>query len=191
MIKEKLKLIDELTSPLFRIMWVYNFDNPARRAFDNNICAFHIGNGLILTVAHNLRLEAGIFHSIDDAIYRQEILPKFNQEQAAAFDRIFPIDEATNKRYANIPNPQDRLNIINTLKQINFDTRWINFNRKNICKPYLIVQFRGAHYFNDPAFDSLFNMNTYFNEASSGRNTFLIELSLPMHGIAKILRFTA
>lgn len=178
MIKGKLKLIDEQTSPLFRIMWIYDTDNPARRHFDNNICAFHIGNGVILSVAHNLRLEAGIFHSIDNEIYRQEILPRFSPAQAAAFDLLYPLDAATNKRHANLANPQDRINIINTLKQINFDSRWISFNSKNICKPYLIVQFRGNHFFNDPMVDSLFNSTTYFNEVSSNRNTFLIELEL-------------
>jgi len=178
MITSKLKLIDEQTSPLFRIMWVYNFDNPARRQFDNNICAFHIGNGLILSVAHNLRVEAGIFHTIDDEIYQREILPCFSQAQSAAFDHLYPLDTATNRRYANIPNPQDKMNIINTLKQINFDTRWISFNQKKICKPYLIVQFKKDHFFNDAGLDDLFDARTYFNEASLYRNTYLIELEL-------------
>ena len=43
--EKKLALIDEQKSPLFRTMSVFNDDEPARRAFDNNICAFHIGNG--------------------------------------------------------------------------------------------------------------------------------------------------
>ena len=47
-----IELIDEQTSPLFRIMFIHNMNEPARRHFDNNICAFHIGQGLILSVAH-------------------------------------------------------------------------------------------------------------------------------------------
>ena len=51
---KKLELINENNSPLFRIMSVYNSSAP-NKAFANNICAFHIGKGIIVSVAHNLR----------------------------------------------------------------------------------------------------------------------------------------
>ena len=73
--KEKiLELINEQRSPLFRIMSVYNENEPAKRKFDNNICAFHIGNGYILSVAHNIRLEAGLFRSISEQEFQRDIV---------------------------------------------------------------------------------------------------------------------
>lgn len=69
MINRKLELINEQTSPLFRIMWVYNSNDVIRKQFANNICAFHIGNGYILSVAHNLKTESGIVNSMDESIF--------------------------------------------------------------------------------------------------------------------------
>jgi len=42
---QKLAAINDMTSPLFRIMSVHNGNEPQRRQIDNDICAFHIGNG--------------------------------------------------------------------------------------------------------------------------------------------------
>ena len=69
MLNKQIELTNEQTSPLFRIMWLYNADEPTRRQFENNICAFHIGNGLILSVAHNLKTEAKILKSIDGSLF--------------------------------------------------------------------------------------------------------------------------
>ena len=70
---KQLELTHEQTSPLFRIMCIQNRDEPHRRHFENNICAFHIGNGYILSVAHNLKTEATIFKSIDNGRYLTDI----------------------------------------------------------------------------------------------------------------------
>jgi hypothetical protein len=61
---KQLELTHEQTSPLFRIMFTQNLEEAQRRHFENNICAFHIGQGYFLTVAHNLKTEAKIFKSI-------------------------------------------------------------------------------------------------------------------------------
>lgn len=55
--KQKLKLVNEQSSPLFRITSVLNHNNSSDRKFSNNICAFHIGKGYILSVAHNLKIK--------------------------------------------------------------------------------------------------------------------------------------
>ena len=125
MITKQLELTNEQTSPLFRLMWVHNINEPNRRHFDNNICAFHIGNGFILSVAHNLRIEASIFKSLDDIIFAAEILPHLDAAQTLLFNRCYPLDPLTNKRYINIINPNDLQLVIASLKQINFDTRWL------------------------------------------------------------------
>jgi hypothetical protein len=64
MVTKKKELVNEQTSPLFRIMWIHNDTEPARRVFDNNISSFHIGHGFILSVAHNKRIQALLFKSI-------------------------------------------------------------------------------------------------------------------------------
>ena len=107
MLAKQLELTHEQTSPLFRIMWIQNSNDPQRRHFENNICAFHIGNGYILSVAHNLKAEAKIFKSIAQSLYETAILPYLNSVQAQLFETCFPLDVTTNKRYWNSANPND------------------------------------------------------------------------------------
>lgn len=177
-LNKQLELTNEQTSPLFRIMWIQNRDEPFRRHFENNICAFHIGNGFILSVAHNLKVEANIFKSIDNGIYLTDIFPYLNSEQAQLFESCYPLEPATQKRYANVTNPNDFQSIINLLKQINFDTRWTTMMKRNICKPHLVIQFKDNLFYNKPELSALFNQNTYFAEPVIQRHTFLVEVEL-------------
>ena len=85
MTDKKLELINEQTSPLFRIMWVHDALEPTLRKFDNNICAFHIGNGYILSVAHNLRSAAGFPRSVTEEIYHTDIAPRLDDNQKCFF----------------------------------------------------------------------------------------------------------
>ena len=48
---QKLDLINENNSPLHRIMSIFSTDIKLRRFFKNNISAFHIGNGIVVSVA--------------------------------------------------------------------------------------------------------------------------------------------
>lgn len=178
MLTRQLELTNEQTSPLFRLMWLHNVNEPNRRHFDNNICAFHIGNGFILSVAHNIKTEALIFKSIDNAIFTADILPHLNPVQIQLFNQCYPLDLQTNKRYINLINPGDIQTVAETLKQINFDTRWLTLTQRNICKPYLIIQFKNNQFYNDPALTRHFNGNTYFHEPSISRYTFLVEVEL-------------
>jgi hypothetical protein len=178
MITQKLSLIDEQTSPLFRVMYVANPDEPARRHFDNNIVAFHIGGGYILSVAHNLRSEAGLFKSVDDAIYQQEIVPKLDPAQKELFDQCFFLDMYTNKRYINIPDPNTAQSVISILNQIQFDTRWVTLMERKFCRPYLIVHFNNDQYYNDPSLTGQFDSHSHFPEPSLNKHSFLIELEL-------------
>lgn len=139
---KKFDLIDEQKSPLFRIMSIYNNDDPARRKFENNICAFHIGNGYILSVAHNLRIEAQLFRSIPEDIFQNQIIQHLDEGQSQLFNQCYILDSQTNKRYRNLSDPNLFQQLINILNRINFDTRFINFYENNICKPFLIIQFR-------------------------------------------------
>lgn len=178
MLTRQLELTNEQTSPLFRLMWLENVNEPTRRHFDNNICAFHIGNGFILSVAHNIRTEALIFKSIDNSVFEADILPHLNPAQTQLFNQCYPLDPQTDKRYINIINQADVQTVVDTLNQINFDTRWLTLTQRNICKPYLIIQFKNNQFYNDSALTGHFNGNTYFHEPSLSRYTFLVEVEL-------------
>lgn len=173
---KKLELINEQSSPLFRIMWVYDIADPAKRRFDNNICAFHVGKGLILSVAHNLRLESGILRSIEETIYQAEILPRLNPTQTQLVNRCYSLDRTTNKRYINNISNNDISELVNSFKQANFDTRWLTLTQRNFCKPYLIVQFRNNQFYNSATLTGNFTPNYSFHEPDISRYTFLIEL---------------
>lgn len=177
-LNKQLELTNEQTSPLFRIMWIQNREEPHRRHFENNICAFHIGNGFILSVAHNLKVEANIFKSIDNTLYLTAIFPHLNPEQRQLFESCYPLELGYEKRYANITNPNDFQNIINLLKQINFDTRWTTLMNHKITKPHLVIQFKDHLFYNNPELSQHFNPTTYFEEPQIKRHTFLVEVEL-------------
>ncbi|MFZ4399318.1 MAG: hypothetical protein ACOYO1_04725 [Bacteroidales bacterium] len=177
MITKKLELTNELYSPLFRIMWVSNANEVLRRQFDNNISAFHIGNGFILSVAHNLRSESQLIKSLEESIYQSEIIPKLNPAQIQLMNQCYLLDPLTHKRYLNIVNQTDVQGIMDILRNINFDTRWITLAARNFCKPHLIVQFKEPLFYKDINLTAAFKeKNTAFQEPSLNRHTFLIEL---------------
>jgi len=173
-----LELINEQTSPLFRIMSVHNADEPTRRQFANNISAFHVGNGFIISVAHNLRPESQAFKSLSEDRFQNEIIANCTADERVLLSRCFILDNHTNKRYINITNQNDVQPLIEALRRINFDTRWVTLYEQNICKPFLIVNFRENSFYNDPAATQLFNANRTFHEPDINSYTFLIELEL-------------
>lgn len=178
LLQKQLELTHEQTSPLFRIMWVHNADEPHRKQFENNVCAFHIGNGYVLSVSHNLKKEAQSFKSIENAIYLTDIFPFLNSEQAHFFETCFPLDLNTQKRYLTVNNPNDFQQIIHLLQQINFDTRWVTLTQRNICKSYLILQFKNNQFYNNLDLTRYFNPSTAFSEPAINRHTFLVEVEL-------------
>jgi hypothetical protein len=177
-LNKQLELTHEQTSPLFRIMWIQNRDEAHRRHFENNICAFHIGNGFILSVAHNLKVEANIFKSIDNAQYLTDIFPLLNAEQRQFFESCYPMGFGEERRYSVISKPKDFQSIIGLLKQINYDTRWITMMDRKICRPHLVVQFKDNLFYNKPELSVHFNQATSFAESAINRHTFLVEVEL-------------
>lgn len=178
MLAQQLELTNEQTSPLFRIMWIQNSNEPHRRHFENNICAFHIGNGLILSVAHNLRTEATLFKTIDQNIYASEIAPLLNSVQAQLFENCFVLNPTTQKRHWNSANPHDYQMAMDVLRQINFDTRWITMMNNQISKPHLIIQFKNPSFYNNEDLTAHFTAENYFAEPAINRHTFIVEVTL-------------
>jgi len=178
MLTRQLELTNEQTSPLFRLMWVSEATDPNRRKFNNNICAFHIGNGFILSVAHNIKSEAQIFNAMEQSFFVSEILPLLNPEQQLLFNGSYPLDVATGKRHLSTTDQKAIQAIIATLKQIHFDTRWLTLMERNFCKPHLIIQFKNNQFYNDPELTRHFNSHSYFPEPPLNKHTFLVEVEL-------------
>ena len=178
MTNNKQYLIDEQTSPLQRIMCVYNVDDPQKRTFENNICAFHIGNGYFLSVAHNLRIQAGFYRSISEALYRKELFPILDGSQTRFLDQHYFFDEYAQKRYLNNADPTAIQNIVAILKQKRFDTRWVTLAQKKVCTTCLVFQFRNNTFYNDTAATQLFTAERQMYDTEAHKHTFLIEVEL-------------
>ncbi len=171
-------LIAEQTSPLQRIMWIYNIDEPQRRTFENNICAFHIGNGYFLTVAHNLRSQAGLYRSIDEDLYKKEIFPKLDGSQSRLLDTHYFFDPYTRKKYINSLDPANLQAIAAILKQKRFDTRWVTLAQKKICDPCLVFQFKDNAFYSDPVLTQYFGDNRRMYDNDAQKHTFLVNVEL-------------
>ncbi len=178
MIARKLSAINDQTSPLFRIMAIQNDLEPQWRQFDNNICAFHIGKGFILSVAHNLRLEANLFKSITEERLQSEIIPHLESGELQHLNQILVSYEGTGKRYLNVVNPNDIQMFTSALKRIRFDTRWITLYKKQIATPYLFIQQRNPVFYANPSVHDQFNPLLTFTDPVSGRASYLIETRL-------------
>ncbi|MBC7554373.1 MAG: hypothetical protein H7257_10385 [Taibaiella sp.] len=178
MITSKRQLIDEQTSPLHRIMWLYNADEPQKRTFENNICAFHIGNGYFLSVAHNLRMQAGYIKSIDEAMYQKEILYKLDGSQKVFMDQHYFTDDYTRKMYINHADAAAIQGITAILKQKRFDTRWVTLAEKGICNPHVVVQFRDNSFYNNPSLTLGIPPHKVIFEPEAKKYTFLLEVEL-------------
>lgn len=178
MLNQQLELINEQTSALFRLMWIDDIRESKRRSFDNNICAFHIGNGFLLTVAHNLRTEAQLLKSFENSFFKNRILPMLNPAQLQLFNQYYPLDQYTDKRYLTLQHPAEMKTVMELFHQINFDTRWFNLMQNNCANPYLIIQFKDNLFYNNPELTTLFNNSTSFLEQQLNRQTFLLEVEL-------------
>ncbi len=178
LINKKQALIDEQTSPLQRIMWIYNIEEPKKRTFENNICTFHIGKGYFLSVAHNLRIQAGYYKSIDEELFRREIFPKLDGSQNRFLEQQYFYDAYTQKRYLNSTDPANLQTVNNILKQKRFDTRWVTMAEKRICVPHLLFQFKNNSFYNDSWITRQFDTNHMFYDAEQHKYIFLLEVEL-------------
>lgn len=176
--QKKLDLVNEETSPLFRIMAAYNDNDPRKRQFDNNICAFHIGKGFILSVAHNLRIKKPLLPSIPENIYQDRIINNLSQNDRTIFDANYTLDNNTDKRHLAAIQNNVAQQLAQKLESIRFDSRFVSMYNDGICKPFLIIQFRDNIFYNDETLTQEINPNHIFHEAQLSRNTFIFELEL-------------
>jgi len=174
---KKLKLIDENSSPLFRIMSVYNSSAP-NKAFANNICAFHVGKGIIVSVAHNLRALDRLPLLISDSFYQNELCNKIIAADRPVFDQTYPLIPGTTQRIATGLTPTNGEPLAKKLDDAKVDRRYTKLYSENCCKPFLVTTFRNNAFCNDTSLNAHFPANHSFPEPSLNRFTFLIELEL-------------
>ena len=174
----KNSLIDEQSSPLFRIMSIYNDNDPIRRKFEGNVSAFHIGNGFILSVAHYLHMTLPLVSSAPDAFFQTDILPKLSKGEGNQLLQHFPLDTTTQKRYLNVANPKIAQSLASKLRAAKCDTRIETLYSKGVCKPFLIIQFKNNQFFNNSILTAQINPAHIFHEPQLNRYTFLLELEL-------------
>jgi hypothetical protein len=158
-------------------MSVFNDDEPTRRYVNNNICAFHIGNGYILSVAHNLRT-TGIPSSMPVAEF-QSLLGGLDVTQQALFNGSYSLDPQTNKRYINPGVDQvTTAQIAEALNKSPYDNRWLTFYTRNICRPFLMIELRSNQFYGDASATQQINPVHIYFEPQTARHTFLLELQL-------------
>jgi hypothetical protein len=177
MINKKINLIDENNSPLQRIMSVYNSNEPNKK-FSNNICAFHIGNGIIMSVAHNLRSMDLLPIMLSDNYYQNELKAKIAVADHPAFDQIYPIDPVSGKRILTGVNQAAANGFITKMNEAKVDRRYSKLYTDDCCKPFLVSSFKQNAFCDEAALNARFHANHSFNEQAINRHTFLIELEL-------------
>ena len=176
MVAKKLELINECTSPLFRIMSVYN-PNGANRAFTNNVCAFHVGNGLIVSVAHSVSKLEGITPVVSANYFQHEILDKLDGADRPFFEQVYSVVEG-NQRFSIPLNQTDRNTALQKLTERKVDRRYSTLYSNHCCSPYLVLSFRDDAFCGDPALRVHFSATRRFHESPIKRFTFLLKLDL-------------
>ncbi|MHC1780973.1 MAG: hypothetical protein AB9922_12135 [Bacteroidales bacterium] len=174
---KKIELINENSSPLFRIMSVYNSTAP-NKAFANNICAFHIGKGIILSVAHNLRALDRLPPLISDSFYKNELVNKINPADKPLFEQTYPNVPRTTQRIATGITEVNREVLAKKLDDAKVDRRYTKLYGEKCCKPFLVTTFRNNAFCNDAELNKHFPAYHSFPEPNIKRHTFLIELEL-------------
>jgi hypothetical protein len=175
---QKMQLIEEQTSPLFRIMSVYDDSDVVKRKFDANIIAFHVGKGLILSVGHYMPLKLPLLWSIPEQYFQSKILPSFSHGDRNFIIQHFLLDNNSQKRYLNAPNDRITQILIKKFKDNQIDTQIQSLYAQGICKPFIIIQFKNDKFFNSPAATAKINPDHVFYEKHLNRYTFILELDI-------------
>src|ERR1041384_237948 len=171
-------LIDEQTSPLFRIMSIFDDADPVKRKFRSASAGFHVGNGYIISVDHFLHSTIPLVPSAPEPFFQNEILPKLNRADANQLLQHYALDATTQRRYLNVTNEKTAQALARKLRAAKCDTRIETLYSKAVCKPFLIVQFKNNSFFNDATLTSQINPAYNFHEISINRYTFLLQLDL-------------
>jgi hypothetical protein len=174
----RIMLTQDETSPLHRIMAIYDSELGGRQKFSNNICAFHIGRGYILSVAHNLRTQELLPLSIPAAVFRSNVLAKLSPADQNTLTAFYPLDHATQKHHLSNVTQQNAQQAIEIMNRSSLDRRFVTLYQTGICSPHLIIQFREDRFYAEKDYASILPAHAHFYEPDVGRHTFKIDLEL-------------
>jgi hypothetical protein len=171
------KAIDELTSPMFRIMTSVNLEEPGRRQLSNDILGFHIGDGYFLSVAHNLRTSYQIPRSLPVNTFQTDILDKLDDDDTAFIEDKYNIDPNTQKKHVKSITDQAIIKrMTDIFVKANFNTSHVHAYENNYAKPICVIHFRDHEFYGDSALNAKFDNTTYIHEVNLNRHTYILEL---------------
>ena len=176
MISNKFDLIIEEKSPLFRIVGVWNANNPLRRSFSYNVCAFHIGNGFIMTVGHVLRSPVPVT-TFRMAEFSSKLEPLLDKDEKVLFAESYELDEKSNLMHM-IPTTPNVLEIQNALRKAKFDNRSLNLEKGKLLQPALVIDFNGVDFYHDRSLTVQFDPVNIIHDGTTDRHLFYIDLQL-------------
>lgn len=175
---QKLDLINENHSPLHRIMSIFNIDMKQSRFFKNNICAFHIGNGFVVSVAHNLKSFNRLPPLLTNNYFQNELYAKIDTSDYLLFDEAYPNIPNLNYRLLTTSDLNIANELANKLDTAKVDRSYNNLYNYKCCKPYLVASFRNNVFCGDTSLSTHFNASNSFYESELKRHTFFLELEL-------------
>lgn len=174
-----IKLVEDNTSPLFRIKSVFNYDHKPTMKMLNNILCGHIGNGYFISVAHNLKSNYEIPLGVPNSMFESEFLACFNEAEKTMIRSKFNYDNTSDKFILKGIQDKNELNLLKTkINSCSFDTTFANSYNRGLVKPYLIVQFKSKLFYGDQTITNLIDPNNYFNEQNIKKHSYIIELEL-------------
>ncbi|NEW79337.1 MAG: hypothetical protein GZ086_07915 [Gelidibacter sp.] len=180
----KLKsLIEEQTSPLFRIMSAYNFADLNTHYFQNNISCFHIGKGYFLSVFHNLRTK-NIPRQISEVDFLGFFKKVSDPLSIALLQKHYILNHTDlNRNLSDVPiNPVEQGVLINQLlaifQNVQHNTSTEEDYSNNKACPVLVVQFKNNEFYNDSKLTQKFKPHQRLHEPNANRYTFLLEAEI-------------
>ncbi|MBX2845431.1 MAG: hypothetical protein KTR13_04375 [Saprospiraceae bacterium] len=172
-----LNLLHEQTSPLFRLVSVSDAEHVKYRSFSNNIVAFHVGGGYVLSVSHNLRTLAPLLRSADQRHF-QTILSHCTSEQAATLEQYYKLDPKTEKFHAAIRNSKSFQAVQQIFKAIKYDNRWETLYANKVNQPHLIIEFEEKAFYKQPLLTKQFPQERFFYTPKQGIYSYILPLEL-------------
>ena len=176
-------LVEEQTSPLFRIISAYNYTDLNTHYFQNNISCFHIGKGYFLSVCHNLRTK-NIPRKISEVDFLSFLKNVTDPVSIALLQKHYLLNHTDLNRYlTDVPvNASEQGVLINQLLVI-FQNALHNTSTEddyytNKACPVLVVQFKNNEFYNDSNLTKKFQPHQTLHEPNSNRYTFFLEAEI-------------
>ena len=140
-----------------------------------------LGNGLVVSVGHNLIREAKYLVSMPEAYFQNRVLRHATPEDKKILLNHYILNHyilnpKTKKRYpAQTKNKAQIKAIIGCLK---IDTRWQQLYQEQIADPFLFLSFSTPLFFNDSQMTTQWPEHHTFFDQRHGVHTYMLPLQL-------------